>query len=152
LTSDLQDLYQDLIIDHSKRPRNFGTMENPDYTADGFNPLCGDKLKLFLKVEDGVIKDVKFVGAGCAISTASASVMTDVLKGQTVAQAENLFETFRYMITGPKDPQHHAAQGLGKLAVFAGVSEFPARVKCATLAWHTLKNALAGRHDAASTE
>ncbi|MDA1312411.1 MAG: SUF system NifU family Fe-S cluster assembly protein [Acidobacteria bacterium] len=152
MTSDLQDLYQDLIIDHSKRPRNFGPMENPDYTADGFNPLCGDKLKLFLKVEDGVIKDVKFVGAGCAISTASASVMTDVLKGQTVTQAENLFETFHYMITGPKDPQHHAGEGLGKLAVFAGVSEFPARVKCATLAWHTLKSALAGSHDATSTE
>jgi nitrogen fixation NifU-like protein len=149
--SDLQDLYQELIIDHSKKPRNFGTMENPDYTADGYNPLCGDKLKLFLKVEDGVITDVKFVGAGCAISTASASVMTDVLKGQTVEQAEAIFETFHYMITGPKDPQN-AGRGLGKLAVFAGVSEFPARVKCATLAWHTMKNALAGEQDATSTE
>jgi len=148
---DLQDLYQDLIIDHSKKPRNFGIMDDADYTADGFNPLCGDKLKLFLKVEDGVIKDVKFVGAGCAISTASASVMTDVLKGQTVEQAENLFETFHYMITGPKDPQN-VGSGLGKLAVFAGVSEFPARVKCATLAWHTLKNALAGKQAATSTE
>jgi len=148
---DLQDLYQDLIIDHSKKPRNFGIMDDADYTADGFNPLCGDKLKLFLKVEDGVIKDVKFVGAGCAISTASASVMTDVLKGQTVEQAENLFETCHYMITGPKDPQN-VGSGLGKLAVFAGVSEFPARVKCATLAWHTLKNALAGKQAATSTE
>ena len=152
MTSDLQDLYQELIIDHSKRPHNFGAMENPDYTADGFNPLCGDKLKLFLKIEDGIIKDVKFVGSGCAISTASASIMTDALKGQTLTQAENLFEMFHFMLTGPKDPQHHAGEGLGKLAVFAGVSEFPARVKCATLAWHTFKSALSGNHKAASTE
>lgn len=150
--SELQDLYQDLIIDHSKKPRNFGSMDDATCTADGFNPLCGDKLKLFLKIEDGIIKDVKFIGAGCAISTASASVMTGMLKGQTLEQARSLFETFHYMITGPKDPQHHAEQGLGKLAVFAGVSEFPARVKCATLAWHTMKNAISGEPEAVSTE
>jgi len=150
--SELQDLYQDLIIDHSKKPRNFGPMDDATCTADGFNPLCGDKLKLFLKIEDGVIKDVKFVGAGCAISTASASVMTGMLKGQTIEQAENLFETFHYMITGPKDPQHHAEQGLGKLAVFGGVSEFPARVKCATLAWHTMTAALDGNEEEVRSE
>ena len=149
--SELQDLYQELIIDHSKQPRNFGAMDDANCTADGFNPLCGDKLRLFLKIEDGVIKDVKFVGAGCAISTASASVMTGMLKGQTIEQAETLFETFHYMLTGPKDPQHVGA-GLGKLAVFAGVSEFPARVKCATLAWHTMRNAISGNTEAVSTE
>jgi nitrogen fixation NifU-like protein len=149
--SDLRDLYQELIIDHSKKPRNFGSMDDANCTADGFNPLCGDKLKLFLKIEDDVIKDVKFIGAGCAISTASASVMTGLLKGQTIEQAESLFETFHYMVTGPKDPQG-VGTGLGKLAVFAGVSEFPARVKCATLAWHTLKNAISGKSEAVSTE
>ena len=149
--SDLRDLYQELIIDHSKRPRNFGSMDDANRTADGFNPLCGDKLKLFLKVEGGVIRDVKFIGAGCAISTASASVMTDMLKGRTIEQATSLFETFHYMITGPKDPQH-VGRGLGKLAVFAGVSEFPARVKCATLAWHTMRNAISGKTEAVSTE
>ena len=149
--SDLRDLYQELIIDHSKKPRNFGSMDDANCTADGFNPLCGDKLKLFLKIEDDVIKDVKFIGAGCAISTASASVMTGLLKGQTIEQAESLFETFHHMVTGPKDPQG-VGTGLGKLAVFAGVSEFPARVKCATLAWHTLKNAISGKSEAVSTE
>ena len=150
--SDLRELYQELIVDHSRNPRNFHKLENPSCAADGFNPLCGDKLKLFLKIEDGVIEDASFEGSGCAISTASASLMTEMLKGQKVESAKALFETFHYMLTGPKDPQHHAPQGLGKLAVFAGVSEFPARVKCATLAWHTLKNALDGHHEIVSTE
>ena len=149
--SDLRDLYQELIIDHSKRPRNFGKLDEYNYCAKGFNPLCGDKLDLFLKVEDGVIRDVKFEGSGCAISTASASIMTETLKGRTMQQAEALFETFHYMLTTPKGPGKDGP-GLGKLAAFAGVSEFPARVKCATLAWHTLRNALAGGEELVTTE
>ncbi len=149
--SDLRELYQELIVDHSKRPRNFGKPEDFNYCARGFNPLCGDKLNLFLQVEDGVIRDVKFEGSGCAISTASASIMTEALKGQTLEKADALFQTFHYMLTGPKDPQN-AGAGMGKLAVFAGVNEFPARVKCATLAWHTLRNALHGGEQMATTE
>jgi nitrogen fixation NifU-like protein len=142
--SDLRDLYQELIVDHSKRPRNFREIGDHNYFAEGFNPLCGDRLKLYLKVdEQGVIRDASFVGAGCAISTASASIMTETLKGRTLQQADNLFETFHTLVTGPQDPAH-AGIHLGKLAVFAGVSEFPARVKCATLPWHTLKSALHG--------
>jgi nitrogen fixation NifU-like protein len=142
--SDLRDLYQELIVDHSKRPRNFREITDHNYFSEGYNPLCGDRLKLYLKVDDeGVIRDVSFVGAGCAISTASASIMTETLKGRTLQQADSLFETFHALVTGPKDPAH-AGMHMGKLAVFAGVSEFPARVKCATLAWHTLKNALHG--------
>ena len=148
---DLRELYQELIVDHSKRPRNFGKPENFNYCAKGFNPLCGDKLNLFLQVEDGVIRDAKFEGSGCAISTASASLMTETLKGQTLQQADALFQTFHYMLTGPKDSQN-ARAGMGKLAVFAGVNEFPARVKCATLAWHTLRNALHGGEQVATTE
>ncbi len=148
---DLRELYQELIVDHSKRPRNFGKPENFNYCAKGFNPLCGDKLNLFLQVEDGVIRDAKFEGSGCAISTASASLMTETLKGQTLQQADALFHTFHYMLTGPKDSQN-AGAGMGKLAVFAGVNEFPARVKCATLAWHTLRNALHGGEQVATTE
>jgi nitrogen fixation NifU-like protein len=149
--SDLRDLYQELIVDHSKRPRNFGELEDSSHEASGYNPLCGDKIKLFLKIEDGVIREVKFIGAGCAISTASASLMTETLKGRTLAQAEVLFETFHFMLTSPKD-MGSAHEGLGKLAVFSGVNEYPARVKCATLAWHTLKNAIEGRGDSAHTE
>ena len=153
--SDLRDLYQELIIDHSKNPRNFRVIEDADRHADGFNPLCGDKLRLYLKLDDeGKIEDAAFKGSGCAISTASASIMTSMLKGQTLQQAENLFETFHQLVTRPgeiADPAH-AGVGLGKMAVFAGVNEFPARVKCATLAWHTLKNALSEDHEAAQTE
>ena len=148
---DLRELYQELIVDHSKQPRNFGPMEEPHYHADGFNPLCGDKIRLYLKVDDGVIDEVKFEGSGCAISTASASVMTEMLKGQTIDQAEALFELFHSMVTGPIEPAG-AGGNLGKMAVFAGVKAYPARVKCATLAWHTLRNALVGRHEAAKTE
>lgn len=152
--SDLRDLYQELIIDHSKKPRNFRVIDDPDRWADGFNPLCGDKLRLYLRIKDDVIEDAAFKGAGCAISTASASIMTSMLKGQTVGQAENLFNTFHTLITRPEgmeDPAH-AGVGLGKMAVFAGVNEFPARVKCATLAWHTLKNALDQKEAPAQTE
>ncbi len=150
--SELRDLYQELIVDHSKRPRNFGRLPDFNYCAEGYNPLCGDKLKLFLKIdEEGVIREVSFEGSGCAISTASASLMTQSLKGQTREKADALFETFHALITGPRDPAK-AGKGLGKLAVFSGVSEFPARVKCATLAWHTLRSALHDKNKVTSTE
>ena len=153
--SDLRDLYQELIIDHSKNPRNFRVIEDADRFADGFNPLCGDKLRLYLKTDgEGIIEDASFKGAGCAISTASASIMTSMLKGQTLEQAERLFETFHTLVTRPEEIEDpaDAGVGLGKMAVFAGVNEFPARVKCATLAWHTLKNALEDADEAAKTE
>lgn len=153
--SDLRDLYQELIVDHSKNPRNFREMADANRAADGFNPLCGDKLRLYLKVDDNdVIQDASFKGSGCAISTASASIMTSMLKGQNVERARDMFETFHQMVTRPTselDPAD-AGIGLGKMAVFAGVNEFPARVKCATLAWHTLKNALDNEEEAAKTE
>ena len=149
--SDLRELYQELIVDHSKHPRNFGKLEDANYRAEGFNPLCGDKLKLYLKIDDGTVADAKFEGSGCAISTASASLMTEALKGRSLAQAEALFETFHYMLTGPRNPEQ-VGQGMGKLAVFSGVSEFPARVKCATLAWHTMHNALRGTEVVTTTE
>jgi nitrogen fixation NifU-like protein len=153
--SDLRDLYQELIVDHSKKPRNFRDMPDANRAADGFNPLCGDKLRLYLKIdENDIIQDVSFKGSGCAISTASASIMTAMLKGQSVERARDLFETFHQMVTRPTaelDPAD-AGIGLGKMAVFAGVNEFPARVKCATLPWHTLKNALENKQEAAQTE
>ncbi len=153
--SDLRDLYQELIVDHSKAPRNFREMPEANRAADGFNPLCGDKLRLYLKVDDNdIIQDVSFKGSGCAISTASASIMTSMLKGQSVERARDMFETFHQLVTRPNDEMDpaDAGIGLGKMAVFAGVNEFPARVKCATLPWHTLKNALENRLEAAKTE
>jgi nitrogen fixation NifU-like protein len=153
--SDLRDLYQELIVDHSKNPRNFRDMPEANRMADGFNPLCGDKLRLYLKIDDhGVIQDASFKGSGCAISTASASIMTSMLKGQTVERAHDMFETFHQLVTRPHDQMDRsdAGIGLGKMAVFAGVNEFPARVKCATLAWHTLENALENKQEAAKTE
>ena len=149
--SDLRELYQELIVDHSKHPRNFGKLDDANHKAEGFNPLCGDRLKLYLKIDDGVVTDAGFEGHGCAISTASASLMTEALKGRTQEQAEALFEAFHYMLTGPKDPAH-VGKGMGKLAVFSGVSEFPVRVKCATLAWHTMHNALRGKDEVTTTE
>lgn len=153
--SDLRDLYQELIVDHSKKPRNFRDMPEATRAADGFNPLCGDKLRLYLNIDDNdVIQDASFKGSGCAISTASASIMTSMLKGQTVDRAKDMFETFHQLVTRPNDEMDpaDAGIGLGKMAVFAGVNEFPARVKCATLPWHTLKNALEARQEAAKTE
>lgn len=149
--SDLRELYQEVILDHTKRPRNFRAMGDATCTADGHNRLCGDKLTLFVKVENGVIRDVAFQGSGCAISTASASMMTETLKGKTVAEADKLFERFHEAVTGPptEEPQ---VEGLGKLSVFAGVREFPVRVKCATLPWHTLKAALGSEDKPVSTE
>jgi nitrogen fixation protein NifU and related proteins len=149
--SDLRELYQELIIDHSKRPRNFKVLETADRKLEGYNPLCGDKVTVFLELEHDRVKNVSFQGSGCAISTASASVMTESVKGKTLAEVEALFEVFHQMVMG-KPPAAGNAPELGKLAVFSGVSEFPARVKCATLAWHTLHAALQGTGDPVSTE
>ncbi len=137
--ADLRDLYQEVIFDHYKRPRNFHRLSGADCFAEGHNPLCGDRITVYLKTSDGVIEDVSFEGAGCAISTASASLMTEVLKGKSVADAEALFAGFHTMVT---DGDGEAHPELGKLEVLSGVREFPARVKCATLAWHTLNAAL----------
>jgi nitrogen fixation protein NifU and related proteins len=149
--SELTDLYQEVILDHNKRPRNFGRPASANRSAEGFNPLCGDHITVHLLVEGGVIREVAFEGSGCAVSKASASMMTEALKGRTEADAAALFETFRRLVTGCLLPEGGTAP-LGKLAVFSGVSEFPTRVKCATLAWHTLRAALEGRHEAISTE
>jgi nitrogen fixation NifU-like protein len=149
--SELRELYQELIIDHSKRPRNFKVLETANRKLEGYNPLCGDKITLFLELEHNRVKNVSFQGSGCAISTASASVLTESIKGKTLAEVEALFEVFHQMVIG-KPPAAGNAPELGKLAVFSGVSEFPARVKCATLAWHTLHAALQGTGETVSTE
>ncbi|MGH8064908.1 MAG: Fe-S cluster assembly sulfur transfer protein SufU, partial [Candidatus Entotheonellia bacterium] len=135
----------------SKRPRNFRVLEEANRKSEGYNPLCGDKITVFLELENGRVKNVGFQGSGCAISTASASVMTESIKGKTLAEAEILFEVFHQLVTG-KPPAAGKTPELGKLAAFSGVSEFPARVKCATLAWHTLHAALQGEGDTVSTE
>ena len=151
MSSELRELYQEVILDHSKKPRNFRAL--PDARqAEGFNPLCGDRATVFVELEDGKLKDASFVGSGCSISTASASMMTEAVKGKTPAEAEALFERFHALVTSPPDQAGKAAPELGKLAVFAGVCEFPVRVKCASLPWHTLKAALAGADDTVSTE
>ena len=138
--SDLNDLYQEVILDHNRRPRNFHQLPNPSHTAEGYNPLCGDRLTLYLKIDGETIEDVSFEGAGCAISKASASMMTDAVKGRTVAEAGALFERFHRMVTTPPD---RPVEDMGKLSSLAGVREFPVRVKCASLAWHTLQAAMA---------
>jgi nitrogen fixation NifU-like protein len=149
--ADLRDLYQEVILDHSKKPRNFRRMEGAVRTAEGFNPLCGDRVTVFVALEGGKVKDVSFQGSGCAISTASASMMTEKLKGMTPEEAEQVFERFHDLVTGKSDAAA-APAALGKLAVFSGVCEFPIRVKCATLVWHTLKAALEGKQRPVSTE
>jgi nitrogen fixation protein NifU and related proteins len=149
--SDLRELYQEVILDHNKRPRNFRTLESANRKADGFNPLCGDKLTIYLRIEDDRIEDVGFVGSGCAISKASASLMTDSIKGKTLDEAAQLFERFHALVTSPPDVEPDV-EGLGKLLVFAGVREFPVRVKCASLAWHTLRAAVDARPEPVSTE
>jgi nitrogen fixation NifU-like protein len=146
--SDLTDLYQEVILDHNRRPRNFRTIESPSHHAEGYNPLCGDRLNLYVQVNGDTITDLAFEGSGCAISKASASLMTDALKGKSVAEAHSLFERFHRVVTTPPD---QPVEDLGKLSVLAGVREFPVRVKCASLAWHTLKAALE-REQIASTE
>ncbi len=147
----LRELYQEVILDHSKKPRNFREIENTENQAKGYNPLCGDKVTVFVTVKDGKIQDIGFQGAGCAISTASASMMTESLKGMTLEEAEALFRQFHSLVTGKLEPGG-GTEDLGKLAVFAGVQEFPIRVKCATLAWHTLRAALDKTDEAVSTE
>ncbi len=148
---ELDSLYQEVILDHTKRPRNFHAMEGADRHAEGYNPLCGDKLTIYLKLEGERISDVSFQGTGCAISTASASILTETLKGKTRAEAEALFEAFHDLVTGKPAKDGNLSE-LGKLAVFSGVSEFPVRVKCATLAWHTLRSALGGDETVVLTE
>jgi nitrogen fixation protein NifU and related proteins len=151
VSSELRDLYQEVVIDHSRKPRNFRKPEGANRSAEGINPLCGDEITLYLKLAGDVIEDIGFQGAGCAISKASASLMTAALKNKTKAEAEALFERVHSMLSqGPKsqtDPQE-----MGKLAVLSGVWEFPSRVKCATLAWHTLRSALDGAEAPVSTE
>jgi nitrogen fixation protein NifU and related proteins len=137
--SEIDELYQEVILHHSKAPRNFGVLAGPNRVADGYNPLCGDKLHLTLDIQDGLVADVRFQGDGCAISTASASVMTDLVKGRSVEDATRMFEAFHALITG--EPAPEGAPELGKLAIFSGVQRFPARVKCAMLAWRTLEAA-----------
>jgi nitrogen fixation NifU-like protein len=149
--SDLRELYQEVILDHNKRPRNFRMIESPTRVAKGHNPLCGDRLTLYLSIDGDRIADIAFEGSGCAISKASASLMTEAVKGKTVAEAEALFERFHDLVTSPPD-EPVTTNGLGKLAVFAGVREYPARVKCASLAWHTMKNAVEDRGEVAKTE
>jgi nitrogen fixation NifU-like protein len=149
--SDLRELYQEVILDHNRRPRNFRVIEGASRTARGHNPLCGDRLTLYLTLDGDRIADAAFEGSGCAISKASASLMTEAVKGRTIAEAEALFERFHAMVTAPPDAAP-GGDGLGKLAVFAGVRDYPARVKCASLAWHTMKNAVAATGEVAVTE
>ncbi|HET7752016.1 MAG TPA: SUF system NifU family Fe-S cluster assembly protein [Terriglobales bacterium] len=148
--ADLRDLYQEVILEHSKQPRNYRELADADHKVEGYNPLCGDHFTVYLKMDGEKIQDVSFQGSGCAISKASASMMTQSVKGKTLAEAEKIFERFHKLVTGA---EHNGNQEeLGKLAVFSGVSEFPVRVKCATLAWHTLHAALEGKQEAVSTE
>ena len=148
--SELSELYQQVILDHNKKPRNFRKLENANHTADGYNPLCGDQLTIYLDLEDGLVKEVGFEGSGCAISKASASMMTQAVKGKSKEQAETLFQEFHSMVTGGLNEETEE-NSLGHLKIFAGVREFPVRVKCATLPWHTLHAAL-NRESQVSTE
>lgn len=149
--SELSDLYQEVILDHNKRPHNFHAMEDADCRAEGYNPLCGDQLTLYLKLDQDRIQDISFQGKGCAISKAAASVMTDAVRGRTKTEAATLFDRYRELITGAAGKSVNVEE-LGKLAVFSGVCEFPTRVKCAILAWHTLRSALEGKIGTVNTE
>ena len=146
--TDLRELYQELILEQNALPRNFGPLANPTHTAEGYNPLCGDQLRLFLRIDKGVIAEIGFEGSGCAISKASTSLMTTTLKNKAIQEAEALFGAFHQMLT---DSNPNVPEVLGKLRAFSGVREFPVRVKCATLPWHTLRAALMG-HGKTSTE
>ncbi len=148
--ADLRELYQEVILDHNRRPHNFRELPDANRKAEGYNPLCGDRLTVFLRLEDDVVREITFIGSGCAISKASASLMTDSVKGKTLDETDALFNAFHRMVTSGDAQQPPAA--LGKLAVLAGVREFPARVKCASLAWHTLKAALAAEVEPVTTE
>jgi nitrogen fixation NifU-like protein len=149
--SELDDLYQEVILDHNKSPRNFRSMADADRKAEGYNPLCGDQVTIYLKMEAGKIKDISFQGSGCAISKASASLMTAEIKGKSAAEARRLFDSVHQMLTGERNGQEEE-RGLGKLAILSGVCKFPARVKCASLAWHAVKSALEGEGEVATTE
>jgi len=148
---DIRELYQEVILDHNKNPRNFRVMDDADASLEGFNPLCGDHYTFFLKYDGDVIADVSFEGSGCAISKASASIMSAELKGKRREEAERLFELFIGVVTGRIDPVEHIEE-MGKLAAFVGVADYPVRVKCATLPWHTMHGALTGTQDSISTE
>ncbi len=147
--SELRELYQEVILDHSRHPRNFGRPPRHSHRAEGYNPLCGDRVTLYLELEDDTVREAAFEGSGCAISTASASMMTEAVRGKRREEVERLFEAFHAMLTRDDAPE---VERLGKLAAFEGVREFPVRVKCATLAWHTLKAALERRPEPVSTE
>ena len=149
--SDLKELYQDIIMDHNKNPQNFHKLENATKIVDGKNPLCGDHYTIYMKIEDGIIQDIGFDGSGCAISKASGSVMTTILKGKPVAEAEELFKKFHEVVTGSMDIDE-AIFDLGKLGAFAGVAEFPSRVKCASLAWHAMHQGISSNENEISTE
>lgn len=152
MQKELRELYQQVILDHNKSPRNFRKIENPTYFLEGYNPLCGDNITIYLLVdENNLIKDISFQGSGCAISKASASLMTSMIKGKSVDEAKKIFEKFHHLITAKVDEEVNLEE-LGKLAVFSGVREFPARVKCASLAWHTMIGALEGKGEKVSTE
>ena len=151
MNQELKELYQQVILDHNKSPKNFRKLENASQHAEGYNPLCGDHVDIYLIVENNLIKDISFKGEGCAISKASASLMTSILKGKSVEEAEKIFENFHALVTGNMNDNNDLDK-LGKLAVFAGVQEFPVRVKCASLAWHTMLNALHGKSEKVTTE
>jgi nitrogen fixation NifU-like protein len=148
--SDLRELYQEVIIDHSRRPRHYGALPTANHIKEGFNPLCGDRLTIYVQEQNGIVENIQFEGAGCAISTASASLLTEVLRGKTLAEVDAIFTDFHQLVVQGHDPVIEAR--VGKLAVLAGVAEYPARVKCATLAWHTLKAALGNDSKPVSTE
>lgn len=149
---DLRGLYQEVILDHSKKPRNYRVLEGADHQAEGYNPLCGDRVTLYVRLENDRISDVSFQGCGCAISTSSASLLTETLKGKTISEADALFDKFHALVTGQRNGNLEEDSSMGKLAVFSGVAEFPVRVKCATLAWHTLRSALKGEEKTVTTE
>jgi len=151
MDSELRELYQQVILDHNKSPRNFKKLETANHHAEGYNPLCGDKVDVYVKLEGDKIEDISFIGSGCAISKASASLMSTIVKGKTIGEAEIIFERFHHLITGKFDEIINT-DDLGKLAVFAGVREFPSRVKCASLAWHTLNSALKEENKTVTTE
>ena len=149
---DLSALYQEVILDHNRRPRNFRVLEDADHQSEGFNPLCGDRISVYVKLNGSVVDDVSFQGSGCAISIASASLMTERLKGRKLEEVQALFERFHQLVTGNLDSQVPSEPDLGKLVVFEGVSRYPVRVKCATLTWHALRAALEKRNEVVSTE
>jgi nitrogen fixation NifU-like protein len=144
ISDDLRQLYQEVILDHYKKPRNFGPLPDADHSAEGYNPLCGDQVKVSVRLEDGRVADAHFEGAGCAISTASASLMTEAVKGMTIDEAEELFQRFHGLVSGKGGDIPDGEEDLGKLEALAGVRDYPVRIKCATLAWHALRSALHG--------